>query len=243
MNWKTIFNILGWAISITLAIVLFLKQEKRPGPAYAVIKSPSLIFDSENSSPRIMVLVEDSLIVKNNVYVTTIAIWNKGNEEINHESVRSPFYIFCNDTIGDILEHKIIQTNDTIESNFTLMELGDSLQLKWDYFDPDYGCKIQVIYSGNDSTSLICSGKVGRHQVKKVIYLSNDQRFTKITSLFVVSASVLMILFIIYMWINYPTKNPQKLLAKILSICFFVFAMLFWFFMNKDAILSINIPF
>jgi len=191
MRKETILGIIISAI-ITLGVsyLFFGLANKQMKPVYAFIKSPSLIYDNNNSSPRIKVVVEDSLQVTENVYVTTLAFWNKGNEEIQLDDVRRPVLVFCSDTKGQIIDYEIVKQSDPELSNFRITQIEDSLKIDWDYFDPKGGCLLQVIYSGQDNTEIIMNGRIGTKTLIKVTPkdLNHDWR----VSLFLVLLIVFM---------------------------------------------------
>lgn len=242
MKRSKVWNFIAWLIPILVAIYLFVLADKKPEPVYSVIKSPSLIYDRENSSPKIKVILEDSVPVNDNVYVTTIAIWNKGNDKINSSEIRKPFYIFCSNSIGQIIDPKIIEQNDPDESNFRLTQVGDSLKLSWDYFDANYGCKIQIIYLGKDNTEILVIGKVNRTKVRQVMLTTKEAKPNKIIFYFML---VFAIISIVTFWRHYfqDLHNKKKLWGTILYTLMFLGMLAFWFFMFKPDIVSTAVPF
>jgi len=91
---KNIWSILGLIITILgIGLAFYYGKERKREPVYLVKNKPSLIFDKSNSSSKIKILVNDSLLITQNIYITTIEVWNKGKLPIAKEDIRKDFTI------------------------------------------------------------------------------------------------------------------------------------------------------
>ncbi|WP_298507831.1 hypothetical protein [uncultured Kordia sp.] len=161
--WTIIIGFFG----IGLTILFYEYSNKEREPVYALKKEPSLIFDKENSTPKIKLLSNDSLVVNDNVYVSNIVIWNDGDLEIRKTDVRKKFKVFLSSE-AKILDYKIVnQTNPEI-SNFRIKSDNNELLINWDYFDPKFGFELQIIYSGTSKSEVFAEGYVLGKKLKKV---------------------------------------------------------------------------
>jgi hypothetical protein len=161
MNKNTLYGIvLGGIISILIAYFFFDLGKNSRMPVYQFNNTSSLIFDKSNYTPKIKLLCDDSIIVSENVYLTTLAFWNKGNLPIRKEDMRKDFYIYCSDSTSKILDYKILSQKESGISNFTLLRTQHGLKINWDYFDPGFGFLLQLIYTGTKSTKIKISGYV-----------------------------------------------------------------------------------
>jgi hypothetical protein len=249
MNKDTIWGVvIGGLITFICSFFFFHLSVAKREPVYTIIKSPSIIYDKTNSSPRIKILVDDSLSISENIYVTTIALWNKGKLPINHEDIRKDIFLYCLDKRQQtkILDVKIIEQNDPQISNFRVIPLNrNTLQILWDYFDPNYGCKIQVIYSGNENTRMVIAGTVLDTDVKEVninFYNSKKELLKEIIFL------VLNLLAVSFLWFNLNRNRNSRyfrwmkistIILTILSLLAIVYsAVVFW-----DSIFPDKVPF
>ncbi|WP_338792131.1 hypothetical protein [Bernardetia sp. MNP-M8] len=167
-----IFLILGIPASM-YASHLYSKDKK---PVYAVKKEPSIIFDKDNSSSSIKLLFKDSIIVDKNVYVTNLVIWDDGGKGIDKEDIRKPFKISVSDS-SKFLDYKIIKQRSEA-ANFRLIPRGKDLLIEWDYFDGNYAFEVQLMYAGNNETSVIVDGEIDSN-----VMIVREDKTESITSL------------------------------------------------------------
>jgi len=160
--WGVIIGI----ISILASIILFILSNKQREPVYSIVKEPTLIYDKENASSNFSLVSNDSILIDNNVYVSTIALWNNGELEIKKDDVRKNIKLSVIN--GKILDYKIIRLSHPEVSEFELDKVDSDLIVNWDHFDPKFGFEFQVIYSGTFETELKMSGFVLGSDVKKV---------------------------------------------------------------------------
>ncbi|MBN2828824.1 MAG: hypothetical protein JXR56_00725 [Candidatus Cloacimonetes bacterium] len=228
-----IINIGISAVFFLLGILATKLLEKKYQPVYSVINSPTLIYDRDNSSPNIWVTLKDSIPINENVYVTTLALWNKGKLEVKSEDVRKPFYIFCSDSIGKIIDIDIIQQNDPIESNFRLSHFGDSVKLDWDYFDSKYGCKILVIYSGHDDTKILLTGKVAGTSVKEKREQFKESKLHQLFNLIIVGLFFTIFINGFFFFLLKRASTNRKWRMGILLACSALLLLLYYLVENN----------
>ena len=160
--WTIVVGIVG----IGLTILFYEYSNKDREPVYAIKKEPSIIFDKENSTPKIKLLSNDSILINENVYVSSIVIWNNGELEIKKDDVRKEFMVTVSN--AKVLDYQIVnQTNPEI-SNFKVEHNSNELLIDWDYFDPKFGFELQIIYSGVAESEIKVSGYVLGREIKKV---------------------------------------------------------------------------
>jgi len=229
MSKDTVWGIvIGAVVTFGASALFFGLGNKKKEPVYTILNSSSLIYDSDNSSPKIKVLLEDSVPIRENVYVTTIAVWNKGKLGILKEDVRKPFYIFCSDSIGRLLDSKIIQQNDPEDSNFRLTQVGDSLKIDWDYFDSKYGCNIQIIYLGNNETEILLTGKIEGGSVKEVKSTTENSKLTIVSSIIIIVLMGLIVVNVSTLLFNPKASSRGKIRMILLFIASLIMAVAYF---------------
>jgi hypothetical protein len=169
MNKNTLLGIvIGGVITIVSAYYYFDLGKNRRVPVYQFKNRSSLIFDKSNYTSKIKLLFNDSTVVSENVYLSTLVFWNKGNLPIIKEDVRKDLYLYCTDSTSKILDYKILSQKESGISNFTLLQTHNKLKINWDYFDPGFGFLVQIIYTGTKSTEIKISGYVLGTEVKEL---------------------------------------------------------------------------
>ncbi len=160
MKRETILSIIITAIiSVIVGYYFWGRDPKISNPVITITNSPALIFDKSVSSPKIKLVVNDSIPISENVYLITIAVWNNGNKSIEKEDVRKDFYLLFQDSSIHILDYRIVSENLSGTANFTLHQTSERrFKINWDYFDPDYGFKVQFIFTGERQTPISFSG-------------------------------------------------------------------------------------
>ena len=71
----------------------------------------ALLGDSQNYSSEIKLLINDSLLATENVYLLTGTIWNSGELSIYENDVRKDIELNINDD-NKILDYKIVKSID-----------------------------------------------------------------------------------------------------------------------------------
>ncbi len=151
---------------LSIGIASYINNKERE-PVYAYKYPPSLIYNKEAVTPKIKLIREDSLLIEENVYITNIVLWNKGELPIDKDDIRLPIR-FKMSGEGEILDFKIIDETHPEISKFKLVKDADCIKVDYQYFDPNFGLEIQLVYSGNDSSSVIVEGVVLDNSIKLV---------------------------------------------------------------------------
>jgi len=205
-------------------LTIFLtRDEKRP--TYAVSKEPSKIVDVDNSFSKLKIVLNDSLVVDRNVYVTNIIIWNSGTKEITKSDVREKIKI---EPINGakILDYKIVNEEKKGISNFKLNPSGNFLVVDWDYFDPNFGFETQITYSGQDESKIIVTGYVIGNEVTFVELnkenTSGHKFFLIVFIIFLAFLSLVAIIGYRKNKINGNTKEEPTLIQAIGFTVFFI---------------------
>jgi hypothetical protein len=248
---KNFWAAIGLVVAIlSIVLAFYFAREKKREPVYMIKNKPSLIFDKSSSSPKIKLLVDDTLLITQNIYVTTLEIWNKGRLPITKEDIREDFYVSCSDSLSKILDYKILDEKEKGISNFKLLPIDNGLKIVWDYFDPGFGFLFQIIYSGSFSSEVKISGYVLDTEVKRFQWAQGSSKLIRI--LFY-SLLGMFPLYIFMSWFTYSRRKKFKGLRKhdkptnyriIFFLTILIIAMLIvWFIYFKDDILKVNIPF
>lgn len=243
MNTKNNLAVAGLILGIFgILLTVYLAKEKKREPVYSVIKTPSLIFDRFNASSNIKLIVNDSLLLSENVYITTLVVWNKGKLPITKEDIREDLFIYCSDSTSKMLEFNIMEENESGVSNFKLIPKNDSLQIGWDYFDPGFGFKIQVIYTGNDTTKIVVSGKVLGSKVKQVTTKEKGS-LSPFTLFLIIVLVYSLLIFQIWTFIDLLKRANTELVIGIILTFIGVLFLVAILYKTIHSIFAINPPF
>ncbi|MCD4682759.1 MAG: hypothetical protein K8R86_05720 [Bacteroidales bacterium] len=161
--WSIVLGILG-----ILATVFYYELGKNEiDVVYSIKRTPSLIFNKNAIDSKIQLLVNDSTLVSENTYISTIVIWNRGRREVNLSDVRKNILIKPSSK-GDILDYSILSETHPEVCNFKLTDLDTCLQLSWNYFDPGFGLEVQLIYSCGSDPDIYVVGYLLGCDIKKI---------------------------------------------------------------------------
>ncbi|MCH7826483.1 MAG: hypothetical protein IIC75_00690 [Bacteroidetes bacterium] len=165
LNWfnenewlNLIFFILA-IISIIFSILFYLKNKKRKIPTY-LIKSFNLIRNNLSTIEEVKIFFSDKEV--QNLTVSKIAIWNRGNDVINKSDVApmNPISLKV-DKHFEILNAKISYIkNKTNNFSITVSEDRKSILLDFDYFYKNDGLTIDVYHTGFLNDSIYLDGTI-----------------------------------------------------------------------------------
>lgn len=157
------------------AIYSHLDNKEAIGISYYLNGPPLKIYDSENTTSKLGVyerkyitfMGKDSSInevlvkeIEENVYLISGVLWNSGNKTIKSDDVRIPITLSTGNG-SRILDFRINQEKDSIVAGFKLSQSSaNSVELDWDYFDPNYGFSFQIITIGKNTPGLLIDGKL-----------------------------------------------------------------------------------
>ena len=129
-------------------------------PVYQVDEHVGKIFDSSLTSPSIKVLDSEGKIINEDIYLSTVTIWNAGELPIEPKDVRKPFQIKLSN-IKAILDFSIVKEVDQEISRFSLNKLNsNTIGISWQHFDPQQGIRVQIIYIANKKAHIDIEGKI-----------------------------------------------------------------------------------
>jgi len=212
------WTILTALISIILAIALYKTSKKEREIVYYLKNEPSKIYDNTNASSRIKLISNDTTIIKENVYVSNLVLWNRGQLEIKKTDIRKPFTIKEKNK-AKIIDYKIVNSTKPEISKFILIPKDSLLFIDWDFFDPNFGLELQVIYSGNNMSQVIIDGYVLGSGIKE-IELKSARTETRI-KYFVLFSFFLAVAIPFYLY--YISKKIPNLFKKWELIVFITF--------------------
>jgi hypothetical protein len=215
----TFWTIFFGVITIILAFYIYIISSEKRLPVYCVKKEPSLIFDKSNSSPKIKLISNDSIAINNNVYITTLVLWNKGNLQIKKEDIRKEFTIIPKGG-AVILDYSIIKETKQGLSNFRILNDNKTLKIDWDYFDPKFGMELQVIYAGNPNSEILIDGYVLGSEVKKISVKKNTSPLSIVLDIITISIAVLLYYFLFRKGLNLFNSKFSKIGIIILTILY-----------------------
>ncbi len=155
-----IISLLIGVLGIILSLLFYFNGKKIKSISYSIAETPSLIFDSQNSTSAIKLYEKDTILIKRNVYLLTGTIWNSGNLPIDKTDVRIPITLNLNKS-DRILDFSVTKQKDASIASFVLNKIGNNiLKLDWKYFDPNFGFSFQIIYEGDISNNFQLYGKI-----------------------------------------------------------------------------------
>ena len=158
-------NILGFIIGLIgliIGLVSYLNTVKKKEISYNVFEPSYKIFDNEaiDKVSNLMILTKDSLTVEQNIYLTTIAIWNSGDLTINKSDIRKKIALKM-EGVNRIIDFKLIKEVEAGVSKFTYEVNKDSIyDIDWKFFDPNNGMKFQMLYVGDEKLSGTIAGNI-----------------------------------------------------------------------------------
>lgn len=116
------------------------------------------IFDVSAGTSKISVFDAQNQRIDEDIFVSEFIIWNSGNTNMPKDKIRVPL-AFALSGKGRIIDYAIADEAPKGVAGFSLDALPEkgpvkSLKLSWQYFDPDYGAKVRVIYSGTEKVKI-----------------------------------------------------------------------------------------
>ena len=155
-------------LSIIVSVFLYIASLKSMEPVYQVDEHAGKIFDSSLTSPSIKVLDSEGKIINEDIYLSTVTIWNAGELPIEPKDVRKPFQIQLSN-IKAILDFSIIKEVDKEISRFSLNKLNsNTIGISWQHLDPQQGIRVQIIYIGYREAVIDIKGKVITTDIKQI---------------------------------------------------------------------------
>ena len=192
---KKPFNIITLTIaiiSIGLTIYFYVEGIKEKSICYKIEHNPSLIFDNEKISPN---------MIKG-------MIWNDGDLPIEDKDIKRKIVIRL-ENINRIIDFKIEKQTDKENKNFQINKIDSiSLNLSWEYFEPQDGLTFQIIYIGNPQPLFKVEGKIIGIKDIKENNASDDNGIS------------LLELIVIVLFASILTSFIEKITSKVIEKCY-----------------------
>lgn len=154
-------SLVTFFVSIIFSFYFYNLSKREQRPTYIINGEVSKIFDSKNTSPKLILLNENKELIKEDVYLMTVSFWNSGSLSIEPNDIRKnvTFKITNCEKIVDF--NIITQTNPDV-TNFALSYGNNqkSLILKWDHLDPQNGAKFQLFFISHSMPDYQFTGNI-----------------------------------------------------------------------------------
>lgn len=167
-----IISLLIGLIGIFLAILFFIKSKKQTKPFFAK-RSFNLISEKIKIIGNFNISFNNKEI--NNLTITKVAIWNGGNQTLNHSDFAQNDLLKIKAEEGiEIYDCKIVyESNKTCMMNINVNR--NEIMVLFDFFDRNQGGIIQITHSGKSSKDINILGTIkgtGKIQPKEESVLS-----------------------------------------------------------------------
>ncbi|OQX09842.1 MAG: hypothetical protein BWK73_21745 [Thiothrix lacustris] len=168
-DFKRPFNIITTVIAIIsiLFSIYTYHDGKREREPYYFIHSVKTIVSNPDKVSTLKLLDKNGDVVKGNVYLTEISIWNEGRIAIEKNDIRIPIKVKF-DNISRVLDFSINKEPTPEVSNFSVSEFDQkTLNLDWTHLDPKLGARIQVIIEGSEEPRISLTGMILDAEIKR----------------------------------------------------------------------------
>lgn len=193
-KFTNIIGVIVGVIGILLAFYFHHTTHESKELSYNLVPESFKIYDQDliSDSKSISLYKNDSIKIKNSVFLTTFSIWNSGNQPIPPKDIRKDINIKFSG-INEILDLKIVKIIDPEISLIKATKLNDStISLNWKYFDPKDGIKFQLLYTGNPILKSKVDGKILLTSIEEFLPKKKD----KYTDLILIIALIPKIIFL-----------------------------------------------
>jgi hypothetical protein len=220
-------------ISLAATVVFYYKSKREMRPTYSVPNPALRIFDSNISSPKIRLQDSTGRQINEDVYLAETVFWNSGQLPIEPSDVREPV-TFSFEPCSRILDWKITGQTKPEISQFALV-LDTSIHatinrktivLKWSHLDPNFGARIQVIYSSAHPAQIAIGGYIAGVQSFTEALPKGQKTGIQSFFEFILAAGSLIVVVLIGNTIdNVRKKKPVPLMAPIILAAYLVVAL------------------
>jgi len=190
---SNIISIAIGIIGIAIGVYFHYTTKEKKEITYYLNPETYKIFNKDliKESRKISLYKNDTVKINQNVYLTTFSIWNSGNIPIDIKDVRKDLDVNFNG-IKEVLDFSVTKEIEKGVSQFSLTQLNpSSFNLKWKYFDPDDGIKLQILYTGESIISTTVETKILKTDIKKFVQIKN-----KSSKLFQIIVSTTIFIFL-----------------------------------------------
>ena len=154
-------------LSLVLSVVFYYDSQKSRTPAFLEEARRPKIYDNKLSSATIKVLDKNAVPITDDIYLLTISFWNAGAIPIEPEDVRQPVRINISGA-KRVVDYSIVSQTSPDIAQITLTEVAQQsadnsiipLELSWKHLDPNFGAKVQILYTGPEDAPISLSGNI-----------------------------------------------------------------------------------
>ncbi len=162
IDWPSV--VAGAVISGVIGLATTFYFSSRNELAYSIHRQVILDRDAARS---VTVLDSNNQPVLGNIHSFEVKIWNSGNVDIPHQSVRRPLGLACAN-ISRILQATPLGWTTPEISPFKIsIKNGNSIDISWEYFDPKTGLAISVLTDGEITSSCEMVGSMFPATIKR----------------------------------------------------------------------------
>lgn len=151
------------ALSIGLAIYFYLQTQKEREPILYIEPLRAQVVDvSQPGGSKIEVLFEGKPIGQKNVTAAFLYFWNAGRESIESRDVFKPIEIILNGA-DEILDYSVMRQHRDGIINFEATvdhAKPNRVQIRFTILEQGDGATIQIIFTGDPSTTIAASGTI-----------------------------------------------------------------------------------
>lgn len=215
---------------ITEVITPYLLKELQE-PVYSISRQHELFGYDGVKPDNLAMIINDTISVTTDVNLFEIVFWNNGKKEILQKDIRSPFVISPPNG-GRFAYLEITDSTEPEISGFSLLKNDVDYEIKWKYFEPNFGFKVQAIVLGDQQELPTISGYVPQNRIKKVELPfeplhKNEKWFLAISYCLFSSVSIYSLIILIrrkkYSWKYIGTPLIMLLFVIYRTIYFFVY--------------------
>jgi len=157
-TWITIISLLGVAITV-IALIIQIKDKKRKAIFYSI--TTNVLLDNKVSMiDGIRVTFHDEEV--RNIAISTVKIWNGGNELLEASDFYSGKELKLEIPINErILAAKVLdETEDTCKVNATIAEQNNAVQISFYCLEPKQGATINIYHTNIEEDSIYLIGRI-----------------------------------------------------------------------------------
>jgi hypothetical protein len=145
--------------SIIVSFLLYFKSKKIKKPTY-LIKSFNLIKRKATKIKQVKLYYDKEVI--NNLTVTKVSIWNKGNQTINNSDVapKDPLRIEISNDFNFLSANIAYVKKEANNFKISLNKAKDNVIIDFDYFHTGEGVIVELYHTGTSSDDIKLFGTI-----------------------------------------------------------------------------------
>jgi hypothetical protein len=235
------FGFIIGLLGLIIGCLSYFHSVKKKEISYNIYEQSYKILDNEviDDKSNLIILTKDSLKINQNIYLSTVSIWNSGDLTINESDVRKKIKVELYG-IDKIIDLKLIKENLSGISKFKYEFNKDSIyNINWKFFDPNHGIKLQILYLGKETISGKLNGNIldtnfnefVPEKKEKLIKQENGILKTAFALLLFISLGILPLISLIKRIKNKEMKEVGTK-REIIIIIFWWFAIAYFIFLQ-----------